>query len=133
MVLKALFIDSILGPILGLDERANAELAHILCDYAHERWAAKRVVTPELWRCVGPFATTDMIEDLRRVTESSVEIERLAALLALSQCSDPAASDLLTRFSEEAAAISRGEISWDLLSDSVSGSQGQIGVNGEKA
>ena len=133
MVLKALFIDSTLGPILGLDERANAELAHILCDYAHERWAAKRVVTPELWRCVGPFATTDMIEDLRRVTESSVEIERLAALLALSQCSDPAASDLLTRFSEEAAAISRGEISWDLLSDSVSGSQGQIGVNGEKA
>ena len=133
MVLKALFIDSTLGPIQGLDERANAELAHILCDYAHERWAAKRAVTPELWRCVGPFATTDMIKDLRQVTESSLEIERQAALLALSQCSDPAASDLLSRFPEETAAIARGELSWDLLSDSVMDSQGRTGVNGDKA
>ena len=57
MVLKALFIDSTLAPIQGLDERANAELARILGDYAHERWAAGRPVTPELWRPVGPFAT----------------------------------------------------------------------------
>ena len=133
MVLKALFIDSTLGPIRGLDERANAELAHILCDYAHERWAAKRAVTPELWRCVGPFATTDMIKDLRQVTESSLEIERQAALLALSQCSDPAASDLLSRFPEETAAIARGELSWDILSGSVRDSQGRTGVNGDKA
>ena len=133
MVLKALFIDSTLGPIQGLDERANAELAHILCDYAHERWAAKRAVTPELWRCVGPFATTDMLEDLRRVTESSLEIERQAALLALSQCSDPAASDLLSRFPVETAAIARGELSWDLLSHAVEGSQGIISEIGEKA
>lgn len=133
MVLKALFIDSTLGPIQGLDERANAELARILCDYAHERWAAKRAVTPELWRCVGPFATTDidMIEDLRRVTESSIEIERQAALLALSQCSDPVASDWLSRFPDEAAAIAKGELTWDILSDSVGGSEDRIRVNGE--
>ena len=133
MVLKALFIDSTLGPIQGLDERANPELAHILCDYAHERWAAKRAVTPELWRCVGPFATTDMIDDLRRVTESSLEIERQAALLALSQCSDPAVSDLLSRFPVETAAIARGELSWDLLRDAVEGSQGIVSEIGEKA
>ena len=40
MVLKALFIDSTLAPIQGLEDRANPELARILCDYAHERWAA---------------------------------------------------------------------------------------------
>ena len=74
-----------------------------------------------------------MLEDLRRVTESSLEIERQAALLALSQCSDPAASDLLSRFPVETAAIARGELSWDLLSHAVEGSQGIISEIGEKA
>ena len=56
MVLKALFIGSALAPIQGLDERANGELARMLIDYARERWAARRPVSPELWRCVRPFA-----------------------------------------------------------------------------
>ena len=55
MVLKALFVDSTLAPITGLDERANPELARILIDYANERWAAGRPVTEELWRPVRPF------------------------------------------------------------------------------
>lgn len=55
MVLKALFVGSELGPIEGLDQRANPELARILIDYARERWAAGRPVTPELWRPVRPF------------------------------------------------------------------------------
>jgi hypothetical protein len=56
MVLKALFVDSRLAPIIGLDQRANPELARILVDYARERWAAGRPVTEELWRPVRPFA-----------------------------------------------------------------------------
>lgn len=119
MVLKALFIDSTLAPIQGLDERANAELARILCDYAHERWAAKRQVTPELWRCVGPFATGDMLEDLKKVTHSSSEIERRAGLLALSQCPDPVAQQVIRQFPEDAAAIDRGELDWDELSNAA--------------
>ena len=55
MVLKALFIGARLNPIYGIDKRANLELANILQDYAHERWAAGREVSPELWRCIGPF------------------------------------------------------------------------------
>lgn len=56
MILKALFVDSQLSPIIGLEDRANPELARILVDYAQERWAAGRPVTAELWIPVRPFA-----------------------------------------------------------------------------
>jgi hypothetical protein len=55
MILKALFVDSRLSPIVGLRERANPELARILLDYAEERWAAGRPVSAELWIPVRPF------------------------------------------------------------------------------
>jgi len=124
MVLKALFIDSTLWPIQGLDERANDELARILCDYAHERWAAARPVTPELWRCVGPFAADDMLEDLFRVTESESATERQAGLLALSQCPDPAAANVLQRFPNEAASIANKQLTWDSLAHDMAREQG---------
>lgn len=69
MVLKALFIGAPLAPIQGLDARANPALARMLVDYAHERWAAGRPVSPDLWRCVEPFATGDMLDDLKKGTQ----------------------------------------------------------------
>jgi hypothetical protein len=63
MILKALFIDSTLSPIVGLTERANPELARILVDYAQERWAAGRPVTQELWIPVKPFRNDPAIAD----------------------------------------------------------------------
>jgi len=83
MILKALFVGSTLDPIVGLD------------DYAHERWAAGRPVSPELWRCVGPFATGRLIDDLQRVLASGAAPERAAALHALQSASDPRARTLL--------------------------------------
>jgi hypothetical protein len=83
MVLKALFIGSALGPIRGLAERANPELAQVLVDYAHERWAAGRPVSPELWLCVGPFAEGRMVEDIERVLATGTPEEREAAATAL--------------------------------------------------
>jgi hypothetical protein len=53
MVVKALFIGSTLYPIEGLERRWNPDLTRMLCDYAHERWAAGRAVSYELWRGVG--------------------------------------------------------------------------------
>ncbi len=48
MVLKALFVEVGLGPVVGLDARMNPTLARMLRDYAAERRAAHRPVSPEL-------------------------------------------------------------------------------------
>ncbi len=70
MVLKCLFMGSDLDLVVGLDARANAHLARMLVDYAHERWAAKRAVDPLLWRGVGRFADAAAVDDLARVLAS---------------------------------------------------------------
>lgn len=119
MVLKALFIDSTLHPIQGLDERANAELARILCDYAHERWAANRAVTPELWRCVGPFASGDMLDDLQKVLDSKNSTEHKAGALALSSCSDPIATEILSKHPTDVLAIASGALTWNSISSEL--------------
>jgi hypothetical protein len=114
MVLKALFIGSRLAPIVGLDERANPELAQILREYAHERWSAGRSVSPELWRCVGPFASDDeALADLERAL-SDGGASANAAALALSTASHPAARDLLSGRSE-GEAIAAGRLDWNTL------------------
>jgi hypothetical protein len=95
LVLKALFVGSPLHPIAGLDGRRNATLARMLCDYAHERWAASRPVSPELWRCVGPFAAGAMLDDFARLFERGTADERKAAALALREATDPGAARLL--------------------------------------
>jgi len=94
MVLKALFVGVKLYPIQGIDERANPELARILCDYAHERWAAGRTISPELWRCVGPFADDSMLADLERAVAEDDGPGALGALLALKTCPHEGAAPL---------------------------------------
>ena len=115
MVLKTLFIDSKLHPIVGLDRRANPTLARMLCDYAHERWAAGRPISPELWRCVGPHASGEMLSDLGRVLEKGTDPERKAAALALASSPDPAATGLLRAYPEFSDAVKENKVSWQTL------------------
>jgi hypothetical protein len=119
MVLKALFVESRLDPIQGLDERANPELARIMRDYAHERWAASRPVTPELWRCVGPFIDDAAIPDFERLVERGDANERCAAALALGASTLPAAAKLLESLPSESAAIKDDRLTWSSLARSL--------------
>lgn len=113
MVLKALFIESTLGPIVGLDGRWNAELAGVLRDYAHERWAAGRTVTPELWRGVGRFGGAAARDDLLRVLRTGSTLEREAAALALNDAPGP--SDLPDVTPELADAVRSGRLTWNAI------------------
>jgi hypothetical protein len=115
MVLKALFVGSALSSVLGLDERANADLARMLCDFAQERRAAGRPVPFEIWRCVGPFAQGPMLDLLAGALASGDATERCAAALALAASPDPAAARLLDGVPALKAGISRGELNWATL------------------
>ncbi|HEX2879248.1 MAG TPA: EboA domain-containing protein [Polyangiaceae bacterium] len=83
LVLKCLFVESPLHRVHALDVRLNPTLATMLCDYARERWAAGRKVSPELWRAVGPVASTEQIELMRRPLLEGEAPERVAAAWSL--------------------------------------------------
>src|ERR1051325_2834612 len=98
MVVKALFIGSSLWPIQGLDERANPHLARMLVGLAQERWAAGRPVSPELWRCVAPYADAAGVAALTRAWQTGEAKDRLAIALAMQH---PAGRSIDLPFSDE--------------------------------
>ena len=95
MVLKAIFIDSPLHKIIGLDHRTNPNLSQMLIDYAHERWAANRTVTPELWRAMGAFTTDNMAEDLTKVLDHPDPMQREAGAIACANSNSEKIQSLL--------------------------------------
>lgn len=117
MVLKALFVGSGLHPIVGLDPRANPALARMLCDYAHERWAAHRSINPELWRCVGACAAGPLWADLARVLNTGSAPERAAVVLAIRQNPAPEAAALLAPHAALRDAVAAQGTSWATVMD----------------
>ena len=87
LVLKAVFMERPLYLIYDADARANPTLARILVDFAHERWAASRPVTPELWRFTAPYLEASHQSDIERVLASDNVWERAAGVLACQQSS----------------------------------------------
>jgi len=116
MVLKALFIDSQLSQIQGLETRANPKLAQMLSDYAHERWAAGRQVNPQLWRPFGFFAQGNLLLDLERVLKEGQPYEQEAAALACASASTPEAKALLNSVPQLKQQIANQSLTWESFS-----------------
>jgi hypothetical protein len=115
LVLKCLFVDSPLLRVHGLDARVNPTLAAMLCDYARERWAASREVSPELWRCVGPVADAAMLTLMQRVFERGRGAEQLAA--ARSLLDNELATTLLAQHAPRVRRLQAAGLSWQQIRD----------------
>ncbi len=117
MVLKAVFNARPLHQIYGLDARRNAPLARMLVDYAHERWAAGRTLTPEVWRLVGPYLEATDLDDVRRLLGSDNPLENQAGALALAASDLPAARELLRQHPEAEQASQSGSCTWHSIGE----------------
>lgn len=113
MVIKAFFLQRPIYQMVDADSRANEDLAKILIDYAHERWAASREVMPELWRFMAPFLKEEQLKDLQKVIQESNTLEKEAVLLACSHSGLPSAHKLLEAHPEVKERIERREITWE--------------------
>jgi hypothetical protein len=112
LVLKTIFNDKPIHGIVGLEERANAKLALMLSDFAHERWAAGRSVAPEVWRLTPGFMNETLVEDMKVLFGSGNEYNRQAAALACFHSDHHAAQQLLNHYPELKKRIEQKELSW---------------------
>jgi len=87
MVLKAIFMERPIYRIYGIDDKKNMKLANILQDFVHERWAAGRLVTPELWRMTSGFENQSIFEDLKKAVKNDTDLGKVAAIKVLQQSS----------------------------------------------
>ncbi|MBW7891008.1 MAG: EboA domain-containing protein [Chitinophagaceae bacterium] len=119
LVLKAFFTEKPVEQIIGIDGRANADLAKTLSDYAHERWAAGRPVNPQIWRSTGKFIDEPLLKDMERLFLSEHDFDREAAALSCSISSYPPALELLNKNPSLKSAIESGQLTWDILAEKM--------------
>ena len=113
MILKAVFMERPIYQIKDIDQRKNEKLAHILFDYARERWAASRRVTPELWRMISGYITEKLfVEMIKKMAEGNAQDQK--AMLKLIQESNlDAAQQWLNSQSTQIEPISWNQIGSD--------------------
>ena len=111
MVLKALFISRPLYKIEGIDDRCNADLAEACSNLAHERWAAARWVSPELWRLCQGLLSDQIVEDLNRLVESEEPGQREA--VALLVVGDEGQQEVREKVSALIEDVDAGKLTWD--------------------
>ena len=113
--LKSAFTDRPIYKIVGVDRRANAELARIVSDYAHERWAAGRPVSAELWRVVPSFMDDQIWEDIKKLFEMEDEFQQIAAALVCLSVNNDKGRELLNEYPQLAAKVKENGWDWDSL------------------
>lgn len=117
LLLKAVFMGRPLYKIYHADQRANPELARMLIDFTHERWAAHRQVTPEIWRFVAPYLNEEHLPDLERSIKQGDALEVEAALLACAENNYSGGRLLLDNHPEVKGRIDKGELNWEVIGE----------------
>ncbi len=118
MYLKAAFMQLDLSQIIGVEERANAELARIISDYAHERWAASRDIDPMIWRPVSGYLKNDLMADMQQLLKSDKSSENRAAALCCFHSELKDALELLKSVSPDLYSLAENnELNWNEIYD----------------
>ena len=113
MILKTIFIKVPLYPILHIDSRINKRLKDMLIDFAKECQSAEREVTPELWRCVGPFIEQKDLSFLKAIYTNPYRKDALAAGLALKESNLYEAKNILHLNSTLYPFLTKQPILWN--------------------
>lgn len=115
MYLKAAFMQRDLGRILGIELRANKELARIISDYAHERWAASRDIDPKIWRPVSNFVEGAVLKDIKRLFESPNPSENKAAALVCYHSALAETKALLNKYPQQMLQLEQQILTWKTI------------------
>lgn len=105
LVLKCIFNDKAIHQIMGLDERANEQLAITLSDFAHERWSASRRVPSQVWRLIPRFMNDTLRADVEKLAHSENPSDVLAASLVKQEANIPGSTFGLWHELEKAEPI----------------------------
>lgn len=100
LILKTIFCGKSIQNIYGLKERANRELAYMISDFAHERWAAGRTISSEVWELVAPFIDDLLINDIEKLFQSENKLDHSIAIKACMQSDFKPAKDLLKNYAD---------------------------------
>jgi hypothetical protein len=85
LTLKALFMGLALSAVIGLDRRANADLARMCGDYYDERTAAQRSVPADIWLAMVPHAPAERLELAKQHLAHPDPAHRFHAAVALAR------------------------------------------------
>jgi hypothetical protein len=119
MILKAVTWNYPLLEIYGIDDRFNHSLMKMLCEYAKEQEGAKRPVSIDLWRCVGPLCDDNALLDLEKMLNTNDLKKQYAAVLALRTCSSVEAKKLLDTKPKLVAQVKKLDVNWDTLNSNT--------------
>lgn len=113
MVLKALFMERPLYRIYGLDQRANLSLSKMISNFAHERWAAGRPTSPEMWRPVGKYSPEGITSDLEKLIMMDDSDQKAASVLTAKALGTDGGDAFLTKYENAVTSVRQNKVTWD--------------------
>lgn len=85
LVVKALFTETPLARVYGVDNRLSSELTHIVLDYMDERTSAGRDTPVDAWLCIGTTTDNRFDKAVNVALQTSSLKQQAAAIIALGR------------------------------------------------